>query len=130
MLKEKKVLGLSRGLKGDVSPEYTFVWHTLTLKQRGDVEFAKAILTNVPFKYFFGPPIHSVIAGRTHSAEAVRYRIKSLIEKENPKAPITDRHIVTALKSEGVNIARRTVAKYRGKMRILSSGQRLFLRTS
>ena len=54
LLKEKKVLELSRSLKGDVSPEYTLVWHTLTLKQWGDVQFSKAILTKVPLKYFFG----------------------------------------------------------------------------
>ena len=104
--------------------------HESTVSRANASKYISTPRGTFSFKYFFGPPIHSVIAGRTHSAEAVRYRIKSLIEKENPKAPITDRHIVTALRSEGVKIARRTVAKYRGKMRILSSGQRRFLRTS
>ena len=76
------------------------------------------------FKYFFGPSLHSAIGGSTHSSKAVRYRIRSLIDQENPGTPSTDNHIATTLRNEGVDISRRTVAKYRGSMQIPSSDRR------
>ena len=81
-----------------------------------------------PFKYFFDPSIDSTIGDTTHSAKAVRHRIRSLIDQENPITPYTDKHIAIRLRSEGVDIARRTVAKYRRTMRILSSGHRRHLK--
>ncbi len=74
-------------------------------------------------KYFFT----AAIAGRdgdTHSAEAVRHRIKTLIEAEAADAVLSDDAIVELLRAEGVDIARRTIAKYREGMRIPSSVQR------
>jgi RNA polymerase sigma-54 factor len=59
-----------------------------------------------------------------HSAEAVRHRIKALIEEEEPKKILSDDKIVDILKVEGIEIARRTVAKYRESMKIPSSVQR------
>ena len=81
------------------------------------------------FKYFFGPSIHSTTGSSTYSAKAVRYRIRSLIDRENPSAPSTDNHIAATLRNEGVDIARRTVTKYRGSMQILSSDRRRRLKT-
>jgi RNA polymerase sigma-54 factor len=54
----------------------------------------------------------------------VRHRIRVLIEKENPDAVLSDDDIVDQLKSAGVDLARRTVAKYREAMNIPSSVQR------
>ena len=74
-------------------------------------------------KYFFTPAI-SATGGGVHSAESVRHRIKDLIEKEAPKKILSDDKIVENLKAEGIEIARRTVAKYRESMGIPSSVQR------
>jgi len=75
-------------------------------------------------KYFFTAAIGGTAAGLTHSAEAVRFRIRSLIDAETPDDILSDDTIVTLLRREGVDIARRTVAKYREAMRIASSVQR------
>ncbi|MBP2548258.1 RNA polymerase sigma-54 factor [Neorhizobium galegae] len=75
-------------------------------------------------KYFFTVSISSAEGGDSHSAEAVRHRIRLLIEKESPDAVLSDDDIVVSLKSTGVELARRTVAKYREAMNIPSSVQR------
>ena len=75
-------------------------------------------------KYFFTSSIASSSGGEAHSAEAVRHRIKELIDAEAPNAVLSDDAIVDILKSEGMDIARRTVAKYREALRIPSSVQR------
>jgi len=74
-------------------------------------------------KYFFTAAIASASGGEAHSAEAVRSRIKTLIENE-ADAVLSDQQIVLVLEREGVTIARRTVAKYREAMRIPSSIER------
>ncbi len=75
-------------------------------------------------KYFFTASIGSSAGGEAHSAEAVRFRIRELIENETPAAVLSDDRIVEILCGEGVGIARRTVAKYRETMNIQSSVQR------
>ncbi|EKS34647.1 MAG: RNA polymerase sigma-54 factor [Bradyrhizobiaceae bacterium] len=75
-------------------------------------------------KYFFTASIASADGGDAHSAEAVRHRIKQLIDAESPTAILSDDTIVERLRGDGIDIARRTVAKYREAMRIPSSVQR------
>ena len=75
-------------------------------------------------KYFFTPAIGSTRGGEAHSAESVRHRIKALIEDEPPGKVLSDDKMVEILQAEGIDIARRTVAKYREAMRIPSSVQR------
>ena len=75
-------------------------------------------------KYFFTASIASADGGDAHSAEAVRHRIKQLIDAESPAAILSDDTIVERLRGDGIDIARRTVAKYREAMRIPSSVQR------
>jgi RNA polymerase sigma-54 factor len=75
-------------------------------------------------KYFFTQSIAGSDGGEAHSAESVRHRIKSLIDSEQPHDILSDDRIVEILKSGGVDIARRTVAKYREAMHIASSVQR------
>ncbi len=75
-------------------------------------------------KYFFTAAIASAGGGEAHSAEAVRDRIKRLIDAEPPAAVLSDDRIVELLRDDGVDIARRTVAKYREALRIPSSVQR------
>ncbi len=74
-------------------------------------------------KYFFTQAINSADGGNAHSAEAVRHRIKVLIDAEGV-AVLSDDRIVEILKTDGIDIARRTVAKYREAMNIASSVQR------
>jgi RNA polymerase sigma-54 factor len=75
-------------------------------------------------KYFFTTAIGSSDGGESHSAEVVRFRIKSLIDGEAFEEPLSDDRIVEILRETGVEIARRTVAKYREALRIPSSVQR------
>ncbi len=75
-------------------------------------------------KYFLTTAIAGTGGGESHSAEAVRHRIRALVEAEDPEAVLSDDAIVERLRQEGVDIARRTVAKYREALRIPSSVQR------
>ncbi len=75
-------------------------------------------------KYFFTTALGAVHGGESHSAEAVRHRIRALVVAEDPEDILSDDAIVSVLRREGVDIARRTVAKYREALRIPSSLQR------
>ena len=75
-------------------------------------------------KYFFTAAIASAAGGDAFSAEAVRYRIRRLIDEESADDVLSDDTIVKVLRDSGIDIARRTVAKYREAMRIPSSVQR------
>lgn len=75
-------------------------------------------------KFFFTSAIGSVGSEEMHSAEAVRHRIRGLIEEEVADGVLSDDRIVEVLREAGIDIARRTVAKYREAMRIPSSVQR------
>jgi RNA polymerase sigma-54 factor len=75
-------------------------------------------------KYFFTTAIHSSSGGESHSAEAIRHRIRALVAAETATDILSDDAIVASLRTEGVDIARRTVAKYRDALRIPSSVQR------
>lgn len=75
-------------------------------------------------KYFFTSAIQGADGQAAHSAEAVRYRIKQMIDAEAPTDVLSDDKIVEILQKEGIDIARRTVAKYREAMHIPSSVQR------
>lgn len=75
-------------------------------------------------KYFFTSAIASSDGGESHSAESVRHKIRELIAAERPKEILSDDRIVEILKETGIDIARRTVAKYREALRIPSSVER------
>lgn len=75
-------------------------------------------------KYFFSVSIGSSEGGDNHSAEAVRHRIRMMIAQEAPESVLSDDDIVDQLKKNGIDLARRTVAKYREAMNIPSSVQR------
>jgi RNA polymerase sigma-54 factor len=75
-------------------------------------------------KYFFTSAIHNASPGEAHSSEAVRHRIKQLIDAEPPNGVLSDDQLVSLLLKDGIDIARRTVAKYREALRLPSSVQR------
>ncbi|SNZ20670.1 RNA polymerase factor sigma-54 [Cohaesibacter gelatinilyticus] len=75
-------------------------------------------------KYFFTSAISATGGADSHSAEAVKYRIRQAIDAEDVKKVLSDDALVKLLRDEGIDIARRTVAKYREAMNIQSSVQR------
>jgi len=75
-------------------------------------------------KYFFGASIPSIDGGEAHSAEAVRHKIKILIDEEVEGDVKSDDKLVKLLRDQGIDIARRTVAKYREALGIPSSVER------
>jgi RNA polymerase sigma-54 factor len=75
------------------------------------------------FRYFFSSQL-GASDGTEQSSTGVRARIKRLIGQENPAKPLSDSKITKLLEEEGVNVARRTVAKYREAMNILPSSER------
>ncbi|WP_199554867.1 RNA polymerase factor sigma-54 [Sandaracinobacteroides hominis] len=110
----------------------------LTLKQIADtIEMHESTVSRVTsnkylscdrgvfeLKYFFTTAIHSAGGGGDASAEAVRQRLKALIEGEEPLKPLSDDKLVELLKKDGYDLARRTVTKYREAMGIASSFDR------
>jgi len=74
-------------------------------------------------KYFFSAAVRQD-AGGDMAAEAIKARIKSVIAGENGKNPLSDQAIADLLEADGINVARRTVAKYREGMGILTSSKR------
>jgi len=75
------------------------------------------------FKFFFSSHVGTADGGEC-SATAIRSMVKKLIENENPQKPMSDNKISTFLTKEGINVARRTVAKYRESMLIPPSNER------
>lgn len=75
------------------------------------------------FKFFFSSHVGTADGGEC-SATAIRSMVKKLIDSENPKKPMSDNKISSLLVKEGINVARRTVAKYRESMLIPPSNQR------
>ena len=75
-------------------------------------------------KYFFTASIAAHGGGDAHSAEAVRFKIRQMIDAEAPEAILSDDAIVEKLKAQNIDIARRTVAKYRESLKIPSSVER------
>ncbi len=76
------------------------------------------------FKYFFTAGINALDGGEAISAEAVRHKIKILISEETEKSVKSDDKLVKMLRAQGIDIARRTVAKYRESLGIPSSVER------
>ncbi|NJL24102.1 MAG: RNA polymerase factor sigma-54, partial [Calothrix sp. SM1_5_4] len=74
-------------------------------------------------KYFFNSGI-SMTDGDSLASESVKLKIKNLVGEEDPRNPLSDQKIVELLKKDGIQIARRTVAKYRDMLKILPSSKR------
>jgi RNA polymerase sigma-54 factor len=98
--------------------------HESTVSRVTANKYIAAARGTFEMKFFFTSAIASADGGEAHSAEAVRYRIKQLVDAESASDIMSDDAIVEQLRQAGINIARRTVAKYREAMRIPSSVQR------
>lgn len=75
------------------------------------------------FKYFFSSHL-STVDGDDQSSTSVRAKLRKIIGAENPAKPLSDSKLANMLAEEGINVARRTVAKYREAMKIVSSSER------
>ncbi|MBM4371418.1 MAG: RNA polymerase factor sigma-54 [Deltaproteobacteria bacterium] len=98
--------------------------HESTISRVTTKKYAQTPQGVFELKYFFGARIESS-AGDDLSAQAVRERIRTLIAGEDPRSPLSDQAIVAVLAKEDLKIARRTVAKYRQQLGLLSSSERI-----
>jgi RNA polymerase sigma-54 factor len=74
-------------------------------------------------RYFFSESVQGPEGGST-SLMVLKRRVKQIIEAEDPSKPLTDEQITKLLHSQGIQVTRRTVAKYREDMKIPSTHQR------
>jgi RNA polymerase sigma-54 factor len=97
--------------------------HETTVSRAVSGKFMKTPIGIFELKYFFTPGIKTA-DGTEVSNKAVRDMINSLVSGENPASPLSDQEIAEKLSAQGINIARRTVAKYRLILRIPPSHER------
>jgi RNA polymerase sigma-54 factor len=97
--------------------------HESTVSRVTNKKFVQTPRGVFSLKYFFSSGL-STVGGEDLSARAVRDKIKAMVSDEDPKKPLTDQAIVKMLRTDGVKIARRTVAKYRDQMGILPARMR------
>jgi RNA polymerase sigma-54 factor len=97
--------------------------HESTVSRVTNQKFVQTPRGVFRLKYFFSSGL-STASGEDISARGVKDKIKSLVAEENVQKPLTDQAIVRLLKTDGVNIARRTVAKYRDQLGILPARMR------
>lgn len=98
--------------------------HESTISRATNGKYIETPRGVIELKYFFTQAVKGRDAGNTQSAEAIRFKIRRMIDNENPGDTLSDDAIVQKLRKEGIDIARRTVAKYRDALRIACSTQR------
>jgi RNA polymerase sigma-54 factor len=97
--------------------------HESTVSRVTNEKFVQTPRGVLPLKFFFSSGL-STSSGEDVSARGIKAKIETLVANEDPMRPLTDQAIVNILKEEGVQIARRTVAKYRDQLGILSARMR------
>ena len=97
--------------------------HESTVSRVTNEKFVQTPRGVLPLKYFFSSGL-STTGGEDVSARGIKDQIEKLVISEDPKNPLTDQSIVNILRDSGVNIARRTVAKYRDQLGVLSARMR------
>jgi RNA polymerase sigma-54 factor len=97
--------------------------HESTISRATTRKYLRTPRGTFEFKYFFSSGI-ATDSGGDASSTAIQALLRKLIEAENPRAPCSDARLADLLKSEGIPVARRTVAKYRDVMNIPSSNER------
>ena len=97
--------------------------HGSTVSRVTNEKFVQTPRGVLPLKFFFSSGL-STTGGEDVSARGIKDQIQKLVENEDPKHPLTDQAIVNILKESGVQIARRTVAKYRDQLGVLSARMR------
>jgi len=97
--------------------------HESTVSRVTNEKFVQTPRGVLPLKFFFSSGL-STTGGEDVSARGIKAQIEKLVSDEDPKHPLTDQAIVNILKESGVQIARRTVAKYRDQLGVLSARMR------
>lgn len=97
--------------------------HESTVSRVTNEKFVQTPRGVLPLKYFFSSGL-ATTGGEDVSARGIRDQIEKLVANEDPKNPLTDQAIVQILQDSGVHIARRTVAKYRDQLGVLSARMR------
>ena len=97
--------------------------HESTVSRVTNEKYVQTPRGVLPLKFFFSSGL-STTSGEDVSARGIKAKIQKLVDEEEPKRPLTDQAIVNILKDEGIQIARRTVAKYRDQLGILSARMR------
>jgi RNA polymerase sigma-54 factor len=97
--------------------------HESTVSRVTNEKFVQTPRGVLPLKFFFSSGL-STTAGEDVSARGIKAQIQKLVADEDAKHPLTDQAIVNILKHNGVQIARRTVAKYRDQLGVLSARMR------
>jgi RNA polymerase sigma-54 factor len=97
--------------------------HESTVSRVTNEKFVQTPRGVLPLKFFFSSGL-STTGGEDVSARGIRDQIEKLVSSEDPKNPLTDQAIVNILRDGGVHIARRTVAKYRDQLGVLSARMR------
>ncbi len=97
--------------------------HESTVSRVTNEKFVQTPRGVFPLKFFFSSGL-STTSGEDVSARGIKAQIEKLVSEEDPARPLTDQAIVNILKDEGIQIARRTVAKYRDQLGILSARMR------
>jgi RNA polymerase sigma-54 factor len=97
--------------------------HESTVSRVTNEKFVQTPRGVLPLKFFFSSGL-STTSGEDVSARGIKAKIQKLVADEQAKRPLTDQAIVNILKDEGIQIARRTVAKYRDQLGILSARMR------
>lgn len=98
--------------------------HESTISRVTTNKFVHTPVGIFELKYFFNSSINAADGSDALASEAVKEKIRQMIQKEDQKNPLSDQKIVELLRNENIDIARRTVAKYRDMLGILSSGKR------
>ena len=98
--------------------------HESTVSRVTNGKYAATPRGILELKFFFSTAIANTAGADAHSAEAVRHRLRQMIEGETAKNVLSDEKLVDLLGDEGITVARRTVAKYRESMNIPSSSRR------
>ena len=98
--------------------------HESTISRVTTNKFVHTPVGIFELKYFFNSSINSADGSDSLASEAVKEKIRHLVAKEDGKNPLSDQKIVEILQKDNIDIARRTVAKYRDMLGILSSSKR------
>ncbi len=97
--------------------------HESTVSRVTNEKYVQTPRGVLPLKFFFSSAL-STASGEDASARSIRAKLEKMVAEEDPASPVTDQQIVLMFKEQGIQIARRTVAKYRDQLGILSARMR------
>ncbi len=97
--------------------------HESTVSRVTNEKYVQTPRGVLPLKYFFSSAL-TTASGEDASARSIRAKLQKMVQEENPSKPLTDQQIVHLFQEQGIQIARRTVAKYRDQLGILPARMR------